>query len=319
MRIFVCEFVTGGGLRNKPLPETLAREVAMMRDALIGDLADLPDVEVLITLDDRLPVPRQAVATPIRRGDDPWRIWAELARRCDAVWPIAPETDGALEALERLIEQSGARSLGCSAKAIAVAASKRASWEAFRRRGVPAVPTWLSHEVPEDATGPFVTKPDHGAGCEDTHLCEERPEGEPGVVIQPYVEGVAASLTVLGRNNDVHVLSANRQHITIENRRFRFGGVTVGGIRMRPGLCQLARQVASAIPGLAGIFGIDLIFAKGGPCIVEVNPRLTTSYVGLRRALNVNPAVLVLETGAIKTLPVAAEAISVMLAPLGQL
>jgi predicted ATP-grasp superfamily ATP-dependent carboligase len=77
--------------------------------------------------------------------------------------------------------------------------------------------------------------------------------------------------------------------------------------------------VASAIPGLAGIFGIDLIFAKGGPCIVEVNPRLTTSYVGLRRALNVNPAVLVLETGAIKTLPVAAEAISVMLAPLGQL
>jgi predicted ATP-grasp superfamily ATP-dependent carboligase len=38
------------------------------------------------------------------------------------------------------------------------------------------------------------------------------------------------------------------------------------------------------IPGLAGYVGIDLLLPDGGdPLIVEINPRLTTSYVGYRR------------------------------------
>ena len=35
--------------------------------------------------------------------------------------------------------------------------------------------------------------------------------------------------------------------------------------------------------------------APGGPVVLEINPRLTTSYVGLRPALGRNPAALVLE------------------------
>jgi predicted ATP-grasp superfamily ATP-dependent carboligase len=39
---------------------------------------------------------------------------------------------------------------------------------------------------------------------------------------------------------------------------------------------------------------VDLIETAGGPVVVEVNPRLTTSYAGLRRAIGLNAAELVL-------------------------
>jgi predicted ATP-grasp superfamily ATP-dependent carboligase len=46
---------------------------------------------------------------------------------------------------------------------------------------------------------------------------------------------------------------------------------------------------------LWGYAGIDFIDTDAGPLALEVNPRLTTSYAGLRRAMGINPALLVLE------------------------
>ncbi len=40
---------------------------------------------------------------------------------------------------------------------------------------------------------------------------------------------------------------------------------------------------------------MDFIETASGPIVIEVNPRLTTSYAGLHRAIGINPAQLVLE------------------------
>ena len=42
---------------------------------------------------------------------------------------------------------------------------------------------------------------------------------------------------------------------------------------------------------------IDVILTDRGPLVVEVNPRLTTAYAGLHRALGRNPAALALADG----------------------
>jgi predicted ATP-grasp superfamily ATP-dependent carboligase len=49
------------------------------------------------------------------------------------------------------------------------------------------------------------------------------------------------------------------------------------------------------MPGLAGYVGVDLIVGENAITVLEVNPRLTTSYAGLRRAIGANPARLVLD------------------------
>jgi predicted ATP-grasp superfamily ATP-dependent carboligase len=57
-----------------------------------------------------------------------------------------------------------------------------------------------------------------------------------------------------------------------------------------------AAQVARAIPGLRGYVGVDLVWhAVLGPVVIEVNPRLTSAYVGLSAALQRNLAAAVLD------------------------
>jgi len=60
-------------------------------------------------------------------------------------------------------------------------------------------------------------------------------------------------------------------------------------------LLDLAKRAIAAIPGLWGYVGIDVVLTQRGPVVLEVNPRLTTSYAGLRAALDINPARLVLD------------------------
>jgi len=44
--------------------------------------------------------------------------------------------------------------------------------------------------------------------------------------------------------------------------------------------------VAATLPGLRGFVGIDLVWhAQRGPVLIEINPRLTCSYVGLSQRL----------------------------------
>ncbi|HEU5303158.1 MAG TPA: ATP-grasp domain-containing protein, partial [Gemmatimonadales bacterium] len=43
-----------------------------------------------------------------------------------------------------------------------------------------------------------------------------------------------------------------------------------------------------------GYVGVDLILTRHGPAVLEINPRLTTSYCGLRQAVGVNTAAVVL-------------------------
>ncbi|WP_269902908.1 ATP-grasp domain-containing protein [Xanthobacter dioxanivorans] len=217
MRVFVCEFVTGGGLRAEALPDSLTREASLMRDAMVRDLAALPRVtEVLLACDDRLPVPG---AVPVAAGDDAFAIWRQLAQGADVVWPVAPETSGILARLVRMLAQTGAQVLASTPQAIEAAASKLETARRLAAAGLPHIPTFRLGAAPELA-GARVTKPDDGAGCEATRVWPAGAPASPGpaenLVIQPYVAGDAASLTVLADAAGVRLLSVNRQHIRQE-------------------------------------------------------------------------------------------------------
>ena len=60
-----------------------------------------------------------------------------------------------------------------------------------------------------------------------------------------------------------------------------------------PDELRAAAATLGALPGLRGHVGVDLVVAPDRCVVIEVNPRLTTSYVGLRRALRANLAELV--------------------------
>lgn len=314
MRVFVLEFVTGGGLCAEPLPASLVAEATLMRDAMRADLAALPEVSgVLLAADARLPLPG---ARTIPATADAWAVWMELARAADAVWPVAPETGGVLARLARALGETGARVLAPTPQAVDIATSKLETARRLAAAGVPHIPTFPLAHAP-GWPGPCVTKPDDGAGCEDTRLWPAgtplpAPRPDSRLVAQPFVEGTPASLTVLGRAGRIRLLTVNRQHIRVADGHITLAGLTVGALADADGaLARLAAAVAAAIPGLEGLFGIDILLTAQGPVVVEVNPRLTTAYAGLSSALGLNPARLAL--GLDQTEPGAARPVEIAL------
>ena len=299
-RHLVIEWVTGGGLLGRPLPPGLAAEGAAMAERLATDLADLPNVEVALARDPRLPAP----AAPVRprrpaSAGAPWPQWRAWLSAADIFWPIAPETGGAMEGLARLGRSAAARVVASDPATLRLAASKRATARRLAEAGVPAAPTVpLGGEPPPSGAG-WAVKPDDGAGAEATLRVRDAPSpadvaglAARGLVVQPWLEGEPLSLSLLCAAGRARLLACNRQLVAVDGRgRVAFEGVVVGGAeRHRPALEPVASGVARALPGLFGPVGVDLVLAPGGPVVLEVNPRLTTAYVGLRGALGANPA-----------------------------
>jgi predicted ATP-grasp superfamily ATP-dependent carboligase len=305
LKILVHEHITGGGCLGSSLPEQLLPDALLMLRALVTDLADAGGVQLVGLRDYRL-------ASPALPGE--WRVLHsqaqrddaidQLVRSSDATWPIAPETGGVLASLSERVLRAGRPLLGSRPEAVRTAASKLATAQRLQCAGVPAVPAFRREDLRTDGGGGWVVKPDDGCGCEDVRLfdaldaaCRWIEAGsDPGrYVLQPYLPGEPLSLSALARDGEAWLLSVNRQRITLEDGAFAYHGSMVNALPDAGGSLQrLAQQVAAAIPGLWGYFGVDLILAETGPTVVEVNPRLTTSYAGLRGALDVNPAALVL-------------------------
>jgi len=308
MLVFVCETVTGGGLVDEDLPTSLIAEAVLMRDTLIGDIGDLPGVRVITTHDGRLDPPPRGTSTPVNPGDSPWAMWQQLAADADCCWPIAPETDGLLARLTALLRIHNRRVVACDDDTLRECTSKARTAEVLARAGVAVVPTWRQGEVPADQTGPFVLKPDDGAGAVGVLIFQKLPS-EPlpsSIIVQPFIEGTPASLSLLCQSGRTHVLTANEQHIETRDDTLHFTGVTVGGLPITDELRALGQRVGAAFAGLHGIVGLDFIATPDGPVVVEVNPRLTTSYAGLRASLGINPTAFVAELirdGAVPDLP----------------
>lgn len=302
MRLFVCEYVTGGGYAGGPLPEGLVREGDRMLRALVADATGVPGVAVLTTRDARLPAGDLAGdvwTVPI--GADPWPLWERAIVAVDAVWPVAPETGGLLERLSEMTLAAGRTLVGSRPPAVRLAAGKRATAAALADQGLNVIPALTAAEP---APHGWVVKPDDGAGSEWTHLCATRAEvdrlmaGAPAALLQPYVPGDATSLAMLCREGRAWLLACNSQIIARDGDRLRYRGGIVGGReRRRHAYAEIAGQIAAAIPGLWGYVGVDLIEAAGGPVVVEVNPRVSVPYAGLRQALGLNPAELILRLG----------------------
>lgn len=326
MRVLVFEYITGGGLLAEPLPPGLAREGGLMLEALLRDLADIPGVRPVAMRDVRLAVPPELAGRVewiwLERNDEAEPCFRERIALADAVWPIAPETGGILEKLCGLVEATGRPLLTSPAAAVRLTASKLDTLNRLGRHHVPVVPAAPLVVPPlggdfaaidrlkaglragnADYGFPLVIKPNDGVGCEGTRIIttpdewralrDHPPAGS--CIAQPLLDGESLSLSALFAAGRVYLLTCNRQRTVRRDGGFVLTGCGVNAAHeWRDEFQSLAEKIAAALPELWGYAGVDVIRSERGFTVLEVNPRLTTSYAGLREALGANPAELVL-------------------------
>lgn len=292
--ILVHEWVTGGGLSGAELPDSWAAEGRAMRRAIAADFASAASGQnrVIVTSDPRLP--SDPGPWTIEPGDSPDRV-RELAVNADFTVLIAPETSGILAKLTSDLEDAGARLLGSTPGAVALAGDKARLIARLQQRliATPPTRTIIPHSgLPRDAVYPAVLKPVDGAGSMDTFYLPDAtslPESArkiPVAILQPFTPGMPMSASFfVGVDGQVWPIAVGIQRIAIQEGRFAYHGGAL------PAPCREAiPQVAPAIEsvtGLRGFVGIDFAWdmRRKRATVFEVNPRPTTSLVGLSRVL----------------------------------
>ena len=194
--------------------------------------------------------------------------------------------------------------LGSAPGAVEVVASKLELARVLRADGVAVVATYSPHAALPHDSGPWVVKPDDGAGCLDTRLFSDRAAALAWIranaadryVLQPFVAGKLGSLSLICCDGNARVLACNLERMAMRDNRFHFLGSVVNGLSDGDGtLARLAQQVAAAIPTLWGYVGVDFVLTAHGAMVLDVNPRLTAAYAGLHASTGCNPAGLVLD------------------------
>jgi predicted ATP-grasp superfamily ATP-dependent carboligase len=227
---------------------------------------------------------------------------ALFARTADWSLVIAPELDGELLRLAGLVEECGGRLLGPCIEAIRLTSDKLALANHWREHGIPTPAT--TDRAPTTCEAfPVVLKPRDGAGSTATFLVrsaldlpraqlaqtQELPHGE--MIVQEYVAGHAVSAAFLCEPRGNVPLIPTFQLLD----EFKYRG---GELPIPPDLAaralRLGERAVECVPGLLGYVGVDLVLGDAADgsrdFAIEINPRLTTSYVGLRALAEFNLA-----------------------------
>ncbi len=308
MKILVFEYISGGGLAGQVLPASLAAEGRMMLQTLLDELKILPNIELLLPLDERchpISIPENCRVFRVGPTDDIQLLLANWIAETDIVWPIAPETDGLLVSLAQLVQNQHKTLLLSDPETVALCTDKLLTYRCLAAHGIAAVETQALTDLSTFTSQGRVIKLRDGAGCEGNRIIYtqqdfnrimhelQQPERH---VIQPLLAGPSFSLSCLFKQGLGWLLCSNFQEIFVQDQQFHLQACLVNN---DPDACEkyqaLINQIASALPGLWGYIGIDLIQSpQYGPQILEINPRLTTSYTGIRQATGINVAEQVL-------------------------
>jgi len=273
-----------------------------MRDAVVADLSRLEGVAVVV-------VERRRDLRP-------------ALRHADAALVIAPEENGVLAGLSRRVERERRVLLGPSSGAVSGLSDKLATARCLAASGVATPHTravsFRSPGLLFEASPPFVVKPRVGCGGRGVSIVRRRSEISAALaavrratrrsdfLVQTFVEGDAASVSLIvsGRSLD---LGLNRQRLARGSRPEYLGGETFWPHRRSREAVASARAAIAALAraqeGVRGYIGVDVVLGRHGATVIEINPRLTTAYAGLRRSIRENLAGLILQASIGRALP----------------
>jgi len=318
LKLLVYEYVSGGGFADKPLPVSILSEGFSMLNTLVADFKAAGH-SVSTVLDARIAAlnpPLEAdCIIPVSSFKEVNTAIQKASKSVDAVYIVAPESNQVLQSLVTDIEQADVPSLNCRASSIASVSDKAALLQRAKAKGL-QTPATIVVNAFDDAARikqaicgslgfPLIVKPVDGVGCAGLSVVRNEQQLAGAVakaasessnrhfMAQELVDGVAVSVSLFCTGSDVFSASLNLQDVSLmppEATSAYTGGQVPFDSSLRSEAFAVAETLVKAFSGLRGYVGVDLVLTEKQPVLIEVNPRLTVSYVGLRKTVGFNPA-----------------------------
>ncbi|MBN1784379.1 MAG: ATP-grasp domain-containing protein [Candidatus Bathyarchaeota archaeon] len=330
MNLLIVEYASGGGYTNQKLSSSILSEGYAMLRSLIAD-CKASDHKVTTLLDSRL-----KEFNPPNQADKIFSVTSlaefsakltEQAKVADAVYVIAPDSGQMLENLVQDVEDSGGTSINCSVDSIKRVSNKMKTSEALKKMGLKVPETVLLdiHETVDNIKQltkelgyPLVFKPLDGVSCDGLSIVKDEEAIASAVkkvahestgkqfIAQKMIMGKTTSVSVISTGDKAVAATLNGQFVTLgspDEESEYLGGVVPFSHSMEKEALRAAEKAVETLEGLKGYVGVDMILTDEEPVVIEINPRLTTSYVGLRRVTNFNPAETIIDATIKQKLP----------------
>jgi tyramine---L-glutamate ligase len=317
MKILVFEFATAIGSDD---PSFIAEGRAMLY-GLLEDLIDF-DVYHLISRDSQI---INTKSIPVILDGDIGEWLRMNIQDYDACLPIAPEENNILHDLTSIIEGQGVTVIGSGSNAVKLTTDKYETYKALKDN-FPIIATekiyfkdimkiydeYKEYYDSSNNKGLLkIVKPADGVSCSGVMVVNSLNEfikardhvqtvtRLPYCIVQDYIGGVSVSVSLLSNGDKAVPLSLNFQDIGLNYGQIEYGG---GKVPFEHKLSEIAMETAKnvieSIDGIRGYVGVDMILDEDTNTvhIVEINSRITTAYVALRKIINFNLGEAILES-----------------------
>ncbi|TXT67155.1 MAG: D-alanine--D-alanine ligase [Promethearchaeota archaeon] len=325
--VFIYEFVSGGGFNKINIPISLFCEGFAMLRATIASFKEL-SFKITTLLDDRITYLSCYLKTDqidfVAACDEYYDLFENHVKKCDYCFIIAPEFSEILYNLTKIVEKNEKTLLSINLPGIKLATHKFKTFQYFKQYGVKTPQTYLLPRIYnffdkdfairqfKRLKGPIVIKQEDGVGADGIflltsekqihHFFEDfshKLDPEKSYILQEYIEGEDLSVSLIGTSNSPIILSINSQSINISAQNT--SSEYIGGNTPVKNFETVKKEIIKVLNCLnlelfQGYFGIDFIRKSNGEnYLIEINPRLTTSYIGICNILHSNPAELIVQ------------------------
>jgi len=327
-KIFIFEFVSGGGYNQVDIPSSLFCEGYAMLRTIIEDFKKL-GYQIITLLDVRISHLSRYLKTDmvklVKPEDEFLKIYTNYVKKSTFCFIIAPEFSKHLYNLTQIAKDLNKKILSINLNGVWLGTSKLETYKYFIAN---KVNTPKSYKIPlkggemdvdfilqkfDQLGSSIIMKPEDGAGSELIYHFTtkdqilqlfERAKANFNIarsyIVQEFIDGDDLSISIINRTNsekindrDQIILSINAQNVqNIDSNKdsYYLGGFTpVENYKvLRNKFEKILKSMD--LTSFQGYFGIDFIKkADNSIYFIEINPRLTTSYIGIRNILDFNP------------------------------
>jgi len=207
------------------------------------------------------------------------------SKDCDAGLVIAP--DEILGDLTELVEENTVN-LGCPSGSVRLCADKLECTRALERGKIP-----VPHTIGSGAyRGDHIIKPRFGCASEGIHMSSGGALNN-GFIATKFIEGEHLSASIITGRTQLP-LTVNRQLIEIGHEVSYKGGEVPYHCSRNKEVIGIAKKTLKLL-GCRGYAGVDIVLGDK-PYVVDVNPRPTTSLIGISRVMEAEIADLILRS-----------------------
>lgn len=333
-RIFVFEYTVGGGFYAEEITSSLLCEGYAMLRSIVEDFKNL-GYEIITQIDRRILHLTKYLSIdefyPVDSDNKFNDVFSKCIDRVDMCYIIAPEFSNILFNLTRIAHNLKKPIISIGLEGIKLGTSKIATYNFFKNNQIKTPKSFLIPSLNgkidlnfiykqfDKYNFPFIIKPDDGVGAESIYFFPDiiavtdfftNPyldfDFKRKYILQEFIYGDDYSVSIINKplKNNLKsvktILSINSQKIKYKNCLGK--ALYEGGYTPVPRFNFLKKKLIKLLNKIDlnnfnGYLGIDFILTKESEIyFIEINPRLTTSYIGIRKIYSQNILFLLEQT-----------------------